>query len=679
MELFILKLKQILAGLIILVSSLQQIVPIKKSIAIPPTSPTVGAIYTESGEQYAFGISQALREAGRAGIIISKVEPKIILQKWGGETAMGIRYKGLDVSSSQAHVTNKIEWKGLKEELHAYPLPARAGMEDGGFEVEIFLKEKPASSTFDFVITGTDNLDFFYQDALWKEAGLLNPTPECTDTVCDGSKRPENVVGSYAVYHKTNSNHQVGHTNYATGKAYHIFRPKAIDALGNEVWATLDYTNGILSVTVPQSFLDTAIYPVIVDPTFGYTTIGATTDSTPQNSVLIASSTAFTASTGNLITSFSIYASDDTAPFTVEMAAYTLSGLIPGTRLGATTTVTLTSVADWRTSDNISIFMSNATVYTVAFGANTATSTIYLDTVPTNSHNLDSTGVGLPLTWPTGLRFSSLISMYATYCNYNVETCTEIFTTSTTWVAPRGITSTVVACWGGGGGGRNASAGQGGGGAGGAAFASSSVNAIGGTSYSIVIGIGGTAGVNGASSSFGGATVVAAGGYGATSDTTGANGGSLASSTGDTEFAGGNGGTGTGTGDAGGGGGGSAGPQGAGHNGSNASSSAGGAGGAGNSGNGGAAGTGGNGGVGGVGGNSENGGGGGGGGDDTFAGGNGGLYGGGGGGGEADGGTGRNGRCIITYRVSFMVTPPQVLIGGGRVIVRDGKIIILKQ
>jgi hypothetical protein len=32
----------------------------------------------------------------------------------------------------------------------------------------------------------------------------------------------------------------------------------------------------VLTITIPQSFLDSAVYPVVVDPTFGYSSVGAT-------------------------------------------------------------------------------------------------------------------------------------------------------------------------------------------------------------------------------------------------------------------------------------------------------------------------------------------------------------------------------------------------------------------
>jgi hypothetical protein len=74
------------------------------------------------------------------------------------------------------------------------------------FEIEIVLDEKPATNAFR--IEGAEDLDFFYQPEL---------TPEEN---AEGAFRPENVVGSYAVYHKTKANHRVGDINYATEKAY---------------------------------------------------------------------------------------------------------------------------------------------------------------------------------------------------------------------------------------------------------------------------------------------------------------------------------------------------------------------------------------------------------------------------------------------------------------------------
>lgn len=82
--------------------------------------------------------------------------------------------------------------------------------------------------------------------------------------------RPLNIDGSYAVYHKTKRNNQ-----YKVGKAFHIPRPKAIDADGNWVWIDLEIKDGVYTETVPQAFLDTAKYPVKCNATFGFETKGA--------------------------------------------------------------------------------------------------------------------------------------------------------------------------------------------------------------------------------------------------------------------------------------------------------------------------------------------------------------------------------------------------------------------
>jgi hypothetical protein len=86
--------------------------------------------------------------------------------------------------------------------------------------------------------------------------------------------RPEDIVGSYAVYHeeKNGDYSRLGGKNYRTGKAFHIYRPKVYDASGNWIYADLNIndTQSILSVTVNKDWLDRAIYPVRIDPNFGY-------------------------------------------------------------------------------------------------------------------------------------------------------------------------------------------------------------------------------------------------------------------------------------------------------------------------------------------------------------------------------------------------------------------------
>lgn len=197
--------------------------------------------------------------------------PQAKIMRWDNETNFSLRYvdnePGEPVIETQGKV---IKYVKPKVEFHAYELdPSELG-EDGGLEIELLLKEKPDTNKFDFTIQ-TKELDFFYQPALTQEE------------IDEGGSRPENVSGSYAVYHQTKGgmNRSDG-MEYKAGKAFHIYRPKVTDANGQETWGELsiDEQAGLLSVTIDQAWLDTAVYPVLVDPTFGYTSIGGTKTST---------------------------------------------------------------------------------------------------------------------------------------------------------------------------------------------------------------------------------------------------------------------------------------------------------------------------------------------------------------------------------------------------------------
>lgn len=226
--------------------------------------------YLDKGDRYALGKSHSNGNGVEVEVI--KTNPEVRLKKWNGEVNVGVSYE--DVSAEGIYTTDdRVEWKDEKEEVHAYPLDAKEGLEGGGFEIEVYLKEKPQKNTFTFSIDGAENLDFFYQPPLSEEAieGQTCTATECTDEEGNvKTRRPENIVGSYAVYRKNKSGN-----NYKTGKVFHIYRPQIIDANENKTWGTLTYENGSLAVEVPQNFLDKATYPVTVDPTFGYTSLGS--------------------------------------------------------------------------------------------------------------------------------------------------------------------------------------------------------------------------------------------------------------------------------------------------------------------------------------------------------------------------------------------------------------------
>jgi len=138
----------------------------------------------------------------------------------------------------------------------------------------------------------------------------------------------------------------------------------------------------------------------------------------------------------------------------------------------------------------------------------------------------------------------------------SAQAATDIYTVSTTWTAPAGVTSVDVEVWGGGGagGGQNSSADGGGGGGGGAYSKVIGVAVIPGNTYTVTVGAGG-AGVSGGTGGSGGdsyfinaGTVMAKGGTGGSRSTgtppAGGAGGAAAAGVGTTTFSGGDGGRG---------------------------------------------------------------------------------------------------------------------------------------
>ena len=200
------------------------------------------------------------------------------LYKWGEETSLQIV---LDAVPTPNHIfsENKIEVENPDFILRVYPIDTRSTGDfygdttnliqchDGGLRFELVLKKKrpAAGNSFSFPIV-VKNLRFNYQPFLTEQ------------DILDGARAPLNVEGSYAVYHATRTNmhrSQKDAEKYKCGKAFHIYRPIAEDALGEKAWCSIEINETLFTLTVPQQFLDEATYPITIDPDFGYTSTGA--------------------------------------------------------------------------------------------------------------------------------------------------------------------------------------------------------------------------------------------------------------------------------------------------------------------------------------------------------------------------------------------------------------------
>lgn len=136
----------------------------------------------------------------------------------------------------------------VKRTIKTYPIYTKQ-IDADTHEIGLTFSVCPSTNMFSFDLSGTDGLDFFYQ-------------PELTESEKAFCTRPDNVVGSYAVYYKSG------------GKAFHIYRPQMIADDGKKIWCDMFYRNGALEVVCDAAWLKDAKYPVVLDPIIGYTKIG---------------------------------------------------------------------------------------------------------------------------------------------------------------------------------------------------------------------------------------------------------------------------------------------------------------------------------------------------------------------------------------------------------------------
>lgn len=203
--------------------------------------------------------------------------PQIKLCRWTNETNFSLRL--IDTKYEKATVetkNDKIKWSKGNVDIEFYDVADG----EGSYKMVWFLKEKPISNVLEFSMQ-SKGLEFYRQPPMTEEHLEVGQTADETHIYdAEGNvvaERPIEIVNSYAVYHSTKGGmNDINGKDYKTGKAFHIFRPHIIDANGAETWGTLHIENGIYSVEIPQEFLDTAVYPIKSNDTFGYTTTGTT-------------------------------------------------------------------------------------------------------------------------------------------------------------------------------------------------------------------------------------------------------------------------------------------------------------------------------------------------------------------------------------------------------------------
>ena len=123
---------------------------------------------------------------------------------------------------------------------------------DGRFKWDIEFVTKPDSNVFKWEMKHSKELNFFYQRELTQSE------------IDEGLKITDGLVGSYSVYCSKRNN------KYKIGKLCDIHKPICIDSSGRKIDADLVIDKGNIIITIPQEYIDTAVYPMTLDPTIGF-------------------------------------------------------------------------------------------------------------------------------------------------------------------------------------------------------------------------------------------------------------------------------------------------------------------------------------------------------------------------------------------------------------------------
>ncbi len=194
---------------------------------------------------------------------LDKNKGELTISKWDGEVYFKIRTFDVPRSSRLENGKDVLEYQNYTARIYEI---------ETGMEFEIVLYSRPLTNVFNFNID-SKGLQYFYQppleDEVFEKGWFVNATHAIDENGTIKIHRPVNVVGSYAVYGFKRDN------EYKTGKVGHIYRPLIYDSKGVKVYGELLIEGSTLSITVPDLWLDEAVYPVIIDPIFGKTDKGA--------------------------------------------------------------------------------------------------------------------------------------------------------------------------------------------------------------------------------------------------------------------------------------------------------------------------------------------------------------------------------------------------------------------
>ena len=382
-------------------------------------------------------------EIGDSGSV--EFKPDLTVSKWDGEVSFKVKPDISSVATAKKRLTidgEQFDYNADKKDYVFYD--DSTASENGGFEFKIILNEKPTTNTF-FEPIESNGVDFYPQLPLNEEPQRSGVT--CTATECKNSTghvviyRPEDAVDSIAVYAtgKSGDFTALGGMNYMAGKVAQIKRVKAIDAKGAWVYCKQTILNGIWTKTCPQDFLDNAAYPVVIDPTIGYTSLGVSTDSNDRG-LFLASGQTSSGEWDGFVTSIQIAAWSNPETHT-KLALYNNqygkpTSLVAGSSTGEITvkrTSKPTQDSEWTSGSCLAPISAN-TYYWPAFDADSNNMYIAYDSTGAFSqYNVAYSAFPPENTSNPGSYSGASYSLYASYTETSPANCSWTGSVDSAW------------------------------------------------------------------------------------------------------------------------------------------------------------------------------------------------------------------------------------------------------
>src|SRR3989339_452005 len=94
--------------------------------------------------------------------------PERVFEKWGSSITIGVP---LGAEAPYIDEENTMKWDYGDKDIAIYELPPSETYKNGGFEIDVILKEKPATNKIHFTIDSQD-YNFFYQAPLYEREGV---------------------------------------------------------------------------------------------------------------------------------------------------------------------------------------------------------------------------------------------------------------------------------------------------------------------------------------------------------------------------------------------------------------------------------------------------------------------------------------------------------------------------